>query len=76
MGTCCTNNTQDKDAFTAITAPIYINNENLEVGIQTKIKESNETPSSPIRSEKIDVWFSIKIQHRMRTMEALRVIEE
>lgn len=61
MGTCCTNTTQEKESFTAITAPIYINNENLEIGMQTKIKESNETPSSPIRSEKIDVWLSIQI---------------
>lgn len=69
MGTCCANTTQDRESYTGITAPININNENLEIGMQTKIKESNETPSSPIRSEK-DVWLKIKIQHRKRTMEA------
>ncbi|CAD8138439.1 unnamed protein product [Paramecium octaurelia] len=68
MGSCCANTTQEKESFTAIPAPIQISNENLEVKEPTKIKESNETPSSPIRSEKID--------HRKRIMEALRVIEE
>lgn len=55
MGSCCANTAQEKESYTATPVPMHASSENLEVKEPTKIKESNETPSSPIRSEKIDV---------------------